>query len=149
MRIAARLRMSFAIRLDVHEKRAPFWAMAAPGAYLFACALAVRSVLFDHSDAGVAGVVLAVGLLPAFAMPAIFTTRRARIVMTEDGVAIDGTIEKIDDARLQHAERGTAVLHLVLRDGRTRTFLAPSYKDAQRLVALLPPVSAPAGALAI
>lgn len=136
------------IRLELQEKRCPVWALAAPALYLLACLAAVRAVLVDRSDVGVAGLLLAAGLVPAFAIPAVFTTRRACLAMTDDGLAIDGRLVKIDDARLQHAERGSALLHLVLRSGRTRTFVAPSYKDAQRLVAMLPPVSAPAGALA-
>lgn len=139
--------MSSALRLDVHEKRPPFWAYAVPPAYLFACALAVRAVLTDYAEVGVSGLLLAAGLLPAFAVPAIFTTRRARIALSDAGLTIDGAIEKIDDARIEHAERGTAVLHLTMRDGKTRTFLSPSYDEAKKLIALLPPVSAPAGAL--
>ena len=136
------------IRLEVEEKRCPLWALAAPGLYLLACLAAIRSVLVDRSDAGVAGILLAIGLVPAFAIPAVFTTRRTSLVTTVDGLLIDGRIEKVDDARIVHAERGSAVLHLVMRSGQTRSFIAPSYKDAQRLVAMLPPVSAPAGALA-
>lgn len=149
MSVAAPAGMPSEIRLEVSEKRAPLWALAAPGAYLLASALAVRAVLVAGAEVGVAGILLAVGLLPAFAIPAIFTTRRARILLTENGLTIDGALEKVDDARLERAERGSAVLHLVLRSGKTRSFVAPSYKDAQRLVAMLPPVSAPAGALAV
>ena len=136
------------LRLEVQEKRCPVWALAAPGLYLLACLAAVRAVLVDGSDVGVAGLLLAAGLVPAFAIPAVFTTRRARLEMTDDGLAIDGRLVKVDDARVQHAERGTALLHLVMRSGQTRSFIAPSYKEAQRFVAALPPVSAPAGALA-
>ena len=136
------------IRLEVQEKRCPLWALVAPGLYLLACLAAVRSVLVDRADVGVAGILLAAGLVPAFAIPAIFTTRRVSLAMTDDGLAIDGRIEKVDDARIVHAERGSAVLHLVMRSGQTRSFIAPSYKEAQRLVGMLPPVSAPAGALA-
>lgn len=135
--------------LDVEEKRCPAWALAAPVLYLLACFAAVRAVLVDGSEVGVSAIVLAVGLLPAFAIPAIFNTRRARLVMGEDALFIDGVVVKVDDARLERAERGSAVLHLTLRGGRTRSFVARSYQDAQRLVAALPPVSAPAGALAV
>ncbi len=136
------------IRLEVHEKRCPLWALGAPGAYLLACLAAVRAVLVDRSDVGIAGILLAAGLVPAFAIPAVFTTRRVRLVLTDEGFAIDGRLEKVDDARIEHAARGTALLHLVMRSGQTRSFVAPSYKEAQRLIATLPPVSAPAGALA-
>ncbi len=136
------------ISLEVEEKRSPVWALAAPGLYVLACLAAVRAAAIDHADLGVAGILLAAGLFPAFAIPAVFASRRARLLMTDSGLAIDGRFEKIDDARLERAERGTALVHLVLRSGTTRSFIAPSYKDAQRLVAMLPPVSAPAGALA-
>jgi hypothetical protein len=142
------VRMPSDLRLDVREKRAPSWALAVPPAYLFACALAIRAVLTDYAEVGISGLLLSVGLAPAFAFPAIFDTRRARIALTDAGVAIDGAIEKIDDARIEHAPRGAAVLHLAMRDGKTRTFFASSYDDAKRLIAFLPPVSAPAGALA-
>lgn len=137
------------IRLEVQEKRCPLWSLSAPGLYLLAALAAMRAVVVDRVDLGVAGILLAVGLLPAFAIPAVFTTRRARLAMTDDGLTIDGRIEKIDDARIERADRGSALLHLVLRNGQTRSFIAPSYKDAQRLIAFLPPVSAPAGALTV
>lgn len=136
------------IRLDVEEKRCPLWALATPGLYLLACAAAIRAVIVDRADVGVSGLLLAIGLLPAFAIPAVFTTRRSRLVLMNEGLAIDGRLEKVEDARIERAAKGTAVLHVVMRSGQTRTFIAPSYKDAQKLIAMLPPVSAPADALA-
>jgi hypothetical protein len=54
---------------------------------------------------------------------------------------------KINDVRIANAERGAARLTVELRTGGQRTFFVSSYKNAQRLLASLPPVSAPAGAL--
>lgn len=136
------------IAIDAREKRCPLWALAAPGLYLVACVFAVRGVLVDHADAGVAGLLAAVGLLPAFAVPAVFTTRRVRVELGADGVLVGGRAVKIDDARLEHAARGGGVLYLTTRTGAVRTFFVPSHEEALRLVAALPPTSAPAGALA-
>lgn len=136
------------LALDVHEERCPAWALVAPVLYLLACVAAIRAVLVDGSEVGVAALLLAAGLVPAFAIPAVFDTRRARLAMAGDTVSIDGVAVKVDDARLERAERGSAVLHLTVRSGRTRSFIAP-YQEAQRLVAALPPVSAPEGALAV
>gem|GEM_PF-1804926 len=135
--------------LDVQEKRCPAWALAAPVLYLLACFAAIRAVVVDGSEVGVSALILAAGLVPAFAIPAVFDRRRARLELGDDALLIDGVAVRVVDARLERAERGTAVLHLMLRDGRTRSFVAPSYQEAQRLVATLPPVSAPAGALAV
>ncbi|MDB4936323.1 MAG: hypothetical protein JWP87_3295 [Labilithrix sp.] len=135
--------------LRVREERAPLWATLAPALYLFACALCVRSVLMDRSiDIGIAGLLVAVGLAPAFALPAIFSTRNARLGASNEGLLVDGALVKIDAIRIDRADRGMARLVVETRAGTTRTFIAPSYKDAQKLMSLLPPVSAPAGALA-
>ena len=137
------------VRLEAREKQCPLWAYAAPAIYLFACALAVRSVLLGHCEAGMASLLAAVGLPPAFAMPAVFTSRKASVLVTCEGATIDGRCVKVDDARLEHGGRGTGVLHLTLRNGDVRSFTVERYKDAERAIALLPPVSAPSGALAI
>lgn len=129
--------------VDAREKRCPLWALAAPGVYLLAALLAVRSVLVDRIDVGVAGILLAAGLLPAFVIPAIFATRSATLRMSDDGLSIDGRLVKVDDAKLDRAERGSGTLRLSMRGGQTRTFLVPSYKEALQLLAMLPPVSAP------
>jgi hypothetical protein len=135
--------------LRVREERAPLWAMAAPVLYLFACAAAVRSILMDRSiDIGIAGLLVAVGLAPAFAIPAVFSTRSARIAISNDGLLVDGRLVKTNDVRIARADRGTAKLYVETRSGDTRTFIVASYADAQQLMAMLPPVSAPAGALA-
>ena len=135
--------------LRVREEKAPTWAMMAPLLYLFACAAAVRSVLLDRSiDIGIAGLLVAVGLVPAFVLPAIFSTRGTKISATDDGLLVDGRLVKLNDARIARAERGAARLFVETRNGETRTFVVASYKDAQKLMSLLPPVSAPAGLLA-
>lgn len=135
--------------LRVREERPPLWAIAAPVLYLFACAAAVRSILMDRSiDIGIAGLLVAVGLAPAFVIPAVFSTRRARIAVSSDGLLVDGRLVKINDVRVARADRGTAKLHVETRSAETRTFILASYDEAQRIMAMLPPVSAPAGALA-
>lgn len=137
--------MQDVVRLEAKERGCPLWAYVSPALYLSACALAVRSVLLGNCEAGMAGLLVAVGLFPAFAIPAVFTTRRAKLQIARDGVVIDGRVEKVDDARLEHGGKGTGVLHLTVRSGRVRTFAIDSYKDGEHAIALLPPVSAPSG----
>jgi hypothetical protein len=133
--------------LVVREEKPPTWAVLSPLAYLLACAGCVRSVLMDRSmDIGIAGLLVAVGLVPAFVLPAIFSCRRTRISAAPEGLVVDGRVVKINDARIAHADRGTARLTVETRNGDTRVFVVASYRDAQHLVAMLPPVSAPAGA---
>jgi hypothetical protein len=135
--------------LAVREEKPPLWAVFAPPLYLFACALAIRSVAMDRSiDVGLCGLLVAVGLAPAFAMPAIFSTRKMRLSACDEGLIVDGSIVKINGVRIGRADRGSARLIVETRDGTSRTFLVPSYADAQKLMSLLPPVSVPAGALA-
>ena len=135
--------------LSVREDRAPLWARVAPGLYLAAAAFAVRAVVLDSSiDVGIYGLVIAIGLVPAFVIPVVFSERRATLQASEDGLLVDGSLSKINEVRLARGERGTGTLHVELRDGTMRSFVAATYKDAQRLMADIPPVSAPAGALA-
>jgi hypothetical protein len=139
--------------LAAREKRTPTWAVLAPVLYLLACGLAARAVFCNHDDgAGVPGLLAAVGLFPAFVIPVVFSTCKVKLSAVEGGLAIAGLfgtrIEKVDDVRLAHAPRGEALLHVTMRSGDVKTFLCASYPDAQMLVAKLPPVSAPAGALA-
>jgi hypothetical protein len=142
------LSMSLAAR----EKRTPTWAVLAPVLYLLACGLAARAVFQAHDDAGVPGLLAAVGLFPAFVIPAVFSTCKVKLAAADGGLAITGLfgtrIEKIDEIRLEHAPRGEALLHVTMRNGDLKTFLCASYSEAQLLVAKLPPISAPAGALA-
>ena len=138
------------VALRVREEKPPTWATLAPALYLLACAACVRAVAMDRSlDFGIEGLLIAVGLAPAFSIPAIFSTRGVRIGATEEGLLVDGRLVKINDVRIARAERGMARLLVDTRDGATRTFVVPSYKDAQLLMSRLPPVSAPAGLLAI
>jgi hypothetical protein len=138
--------------LVARENRTPTWAVLAPVLYLLACGLAARAVFQHNDDAGVPGLLAAVGLFPAFVIPAVFSTCKVKLELIEGGLAIRGLlatrIEKVDDVRLEHAPRGEALLHVTFRSGEEKTFLCESYSDAQALVAKLPPVSAPAGALA-
>ncbi len=142
--------MDHALVVEVREQRPPTWAMLAPALYLIACAFAIRAVAMDRSiDIGIAGLFVAIGLAPAFAIPAVFSTRKAKLEAVSEGLLVDGRLFKINDARIANAERGQGRLSIEMRDGTTRTFVVPSFKDGQRIVALLPPVSAPAGALAV
>ena len=144
-----RLGMADVVPLVVREEKSPMWATLAPALYLFACALSIRAVVMDRSiDIGIAGLLVAIGLAPAFALPAIFSTRGMRIAASPEGLLVDGRLVKINDVRIARADRGAARLHVETRDGATRTFIVASYKDAQHLMAKLPPVSAPAGLLA-
>lgn len=131
------------------EDRSPLWAMLAPALYLAACALSVRAVMLDPSAAvGVPGLLLAVGLVPAFVIPAVFSARNVKVAASDGGLVIDGRLFKINDARVAHGPRGTALLHVEMRTGEIRTFTMKSMQDARKVAVLLPPVSAPAGALA-
>jgi hypothetical protein len=130
------------------EDRCPLWALAAPALYLFACALCVRAIAMDPSaDIGIYGLLVAVGLVPAFVLPGVFSTRTVKLAVSEAGLVVDGRVVKLDDARLLHADRGQARLIATERGGRTRTFHFASYKEAQALVRDLPPASAPSLAL--
>ena len=135
--------------LRVREEKAPTWAMMAPLLYLFASAAAVRACVLDRSiDIGIAGLLVAVGLVPAFVLPAIFSTRSTTLEASDGGLLVGGRLVKINDVRLARADRGMARLLVDTRNGETRTFIVASYKDAQKLVSFLPPVSAPAGLVA-
>jgi len=128
----------------VREEKPPLWAMLAPPLYLFACALCVRAFAMDHNmDIGIAGLLVAVGLAPAFSLPAIFSTRGVRLAAAGEGLLVDGRLVKINNVQIARAERGTGRLIVETRDGATRTFIASRYSDAQQLMAELPPVSAP------
>src|SRR4051794_28009014 len=130
------------------ESRPPLWALAAPLLYLTACGACVHAVAMVGAEVGIYGLLVAIGLVPAFVLPAVFSTRSVELSTSEGGLVVDGRALKLDDARVERAERGSAKLHVEVRGGRRRTFLIDSYKDAMRLAADLPPISAPAGALA-
>jgi hypothetical protein len=138
---------------EAREKRPPAWAVLAPVVYLLACGLAARAVFASQDDvAGVPGLLAALGLFPAFVVPLVFSTSKVRLSLEDRGLvtrsALGVRVEKVDDARLERAARGGAILHVVVRSGEDRTFFFASFDDAFALVANLPPVSAPAGALA-
>src|SRR4051812_47318570 len=112
------------VALRVREEKPPTWAMMAPLLYLMACAAAVRSCLLDRSmDIGITGLLVAVGLAPAFVIPAIFSSRSAKLAASNEGLLIDGRLVKINDVRIARADRGTARLHVEARNGETRTFV--------------------------
>jgi len=137
------------IDVRAREKRIPLWAAATPVFYLLACVLAVRASVIDHQGASLAGFLVAIGLFPAFVIPAIFTTSNVRLAAMPDGLAIDGRLEKIDEIRLARGEKGSGVVHVTMRNGRARAFVIASYKDGQLLMSKLPPISAPTGALLV
>src|ERR1700761_705358 len=94
--------------LAVREEKPPIWAVLSPALYLLACAGCVRSVLMDRSmDIGITGLLVAVGLVPAFVLPAIFCTRRTRLGAHSEGLVIDGRIVKINDVRIAPAALGS------------------------------------------
>ena len=129
------------------EDRAPTWALAAPFVYLAACAAALRySALDPSAGVGVPGMLLALGLVPAFVLPAIFGSRAVRLDVTEHGFVVDGRTFKVDEARVTFLARGQGTLNVTLRGGGRRAFVL-DLALAHEIVASLPPVSAPAGAL--
>lgn len=137
------------MRLEVRESRPPIWASAAPALYLLACALCVRAYFLDRSaDVGLAGMLVALGLAPAFAIPVVFASRKARLETDGDRLSVDGQAVKFDRLWIEPASRGTARIHVTLRSGSIRVFVADDVRAANLFAAKLPPVSAPAGALA-
>ncbi len=135
--------------LAAHEARPPLWAILAPVLYLTACAACVHAVATDPgTEVGIYGILVAIGLVPAFVIPVVFSTRRVTVATAAGGLVVDGRALELDDVRVERAEKGSARVHVELRGGGRRTFLVDSYKDAMRLAADLPPISAPAGALA-
>lgn len=132
------------------EDRSPLWALLAPALYLAACALSVRALMLDPSaEIGVPGLLLAVGLVPAFVVPAVFSARSVKIAAAEEGLLVDGRILKILGARVAQGPRGSGLLHVELRTGEQRIYRTRSVDDARTLAGRLPPISAPAGALAV
>lgn len=130
------------------ENRPPLWALLAPLLYLTACGACIHAVAMDGAEIGIYGLLVAIGLVPAFVLPAVFSTRSVKLSASDGGLVVDGRAIKLDDARVERADRGSAKLHVEVRGGRRRTFLIASHKDAMRLANELPPISAPAGALA-
>lgn len=137
------------IRLEVRESRPPLWAIAAPALYLLACASCVRAYFLDRSaDVGLAGFLVALGLAPAFAIPVVVASRRARLETDGAALSVDGQAVKFDQLRVEPAPRGAARIHVTLRSGSKRVFFADDVRAANLFAAKLPPVSAPADALA-
>lgn len=135
--------------IPAREERTPLWAVLAPIVYLVACIGCVRAVALDPTtDYGVAALLVAVGLAPAFVLPAIFSTCPVRLSANEVGLVVNGRAEKLVLAQAEEQSRGAARLTVTTAAGRQRTFHLESIRDANALVAKLPPVSAPAGALA-
>jgi hypothetical protein len=131
------------VPVAAREDRPPVLAILAPLFYVAACAgAALWAKSVDPSaDVGVQGLLIAVGLVPAFVIPAIFGTRSVLVAVASDCLVVDGRAIAAEDVRLQHGARGTARIH-VDADGETRTFHFASAKDAERLASQLPPISA-------
>ena len=126
------------------------WAMAAPVFYLGACALAVRAHLHDPSaDVGVSGLLMAIGLPPSFALPAIFATRSAALETDGERLRIDGRVVKFDAIKVEPTTRGQGRVRVTMRAGDVRVFEVEDVREANRFASQIPPVSAPAGVLAI
>src|SRR5687768_3978706 len=111
------------MEVRANEKRIPLWAAATPVLYLLACLLAVRASFVNQEGASLAGFLIAIGLFPAFVIPAIFTQSAVRLSTNGDGLLIDGRAEKIDEIRLERGERGSAILMVTMRSQRERTFV--------------------------
>lgn len=125
------------------EETPPLLALVAPALYLAACAGAVWAKTIDPSaDVGVQGLLIAVGLVPAFVVPAVFSSRSVLVAVTGEGLLVDGRAIEADDVRVQHGDRGSARVHVETRGGRRRTFVFASAKDAEQLASQLAPISA-------
>jgi hypothetical protein len=132
------------LALAAREEKAPIWAGLVPVLYLAGCAMAVGKVTQESgSDVGIAGLLLAVGLIPAFVVPVIFASRKVMLGITIRGFSIDGKVIAISDARLAADQRGTGRLRVQLPNGGKRTFVLESYRAAQDFVAMMPASSAP------
>ena len=132
------------LSLTAREEKAPIWAALVPVLYLAGCAGAVGKVTHEvGSDFGIAGLLLAVGLIPAFVVPVIFASRKVTLSIATGSFRIDGRVVKIADARLANDTRGTGRLQIDLASGCKRTFVLESYRDAQQFVSQLPAPSAP------
>ncbi len=137
------------LSLDAREARPPLLALVAPALYLLACAGCVRAHVLDPTaDVGVAGLLVAVGLAPSFAIPAVFSTRQAKLATDGDALFVDGRAVRFDAIKVEPAPKGSARVLLTMRSGNVRTFYVDDIRVANLFAAKLPPVSAPAGALA-
>ena len=124
------------------EEKPPVLALVAPALYLLACAGALWGIFRDPSgDYGVQGLLLCVGLVPAFVVPAVFSFRSVAVGVIGDKLLVDGRALAPEDVRVQHGDRGSARVHVETASG-TRTFHFASAKDAERIVGQLPPISA-------
>ncbi|AKV02600.1 hypothetical protein AKJ09_09263 [Labilithrix luteola] len=136
--------------IDATESKSPLWASAFPGFYMFAAGLCVLTKVRDPSaEIGIWGLLVGACLVPAFVVPAVFSTRRVRLAVSEAGLHVDGRRCKIDDLRIEDLGRHGARIHVVFRDGEARTFQAASTANARKLAAQLPPNSVPAHALPV
>src|SRR5438128_280776 len=82
-----------AVMVKAQEERCPLWAAIVPALYLPACAAAARTILQDPTaEIGVSGLLAAVGMLPAFAVPVVFASCRATLSAGNEGLLVDGRL---------------------------------------------------------
>lgn len=131
------------VRVVASEMVPPLWARLAPFAYLLACAACVKTVIDDRTmDFGVAAILVAVGLVPAFVLPVIFGARRAVLDVTGEGVCVDGRPVRFTGVQVTALARGAARVEIALRGGGARTFELSAMADAEALRAVpVPPES--------
>lgn len=117
------------------EARRPRWAAAMPVVYLAVCALALRAVFRDPTaDGNVLWSAFAALNLPcAFAIPAVFTTSKVTLVVTDGALLVDGRACAIDDLWTVRHGGGAATLHVVARAGQRRAFAFAHFTDANAI----------------
>jgi membrane protein YdbS with pleckstrin-like domain len=134
------------LAFKVTEQRRPMWTWLMPAVYFLAAAGCVVTKLRDPSaDVGVQGALVAVGFVAVWAVPGVFTSRSARVSVSERGLRVDGRALVVHEATVEPLSRGAATLRVRAADG-LRTFVFGSYADAQRVLQMLAPVAAPATA---
>lgn len=142
--------MTGVFSIDAEEAKSPLWASAFPSLYMFAAGLCVLTKVRDPSaEMGIWGLLVGACLVPAFVVPAVFSTRRVRLGASGEGLLVDGRLCKVDDLRIEDLGRKGARIHVVFRNGEARSFHAASAANARVLASQLPPISAPAFALPV
>lgn len=117
------------------EARRPRWAAAMPVLYLAVCALALRAVFQDPTaDGNVLWSAFAALNLPcAFAIPAVFTTRKVTLVIANGALVVDGRACAIHDLWTERHAAGAVTLHVVARSGRRRAFAFGHFTEANAI----------------
>lgn len=132
------------LAFDVTEHRRPAWTWALPLVYALAAAGCVVTKLRDPSaEVGIHGALVAVGFIAVFAVPGVFTSRSARVTIAPTGLRVDGRALRVLGAELEPSVRGAGTLRVRAASG-LRTFVFGSYRDAERVLAMLTPAPATA-----